>query len=144
MYLSHRLLPNGTDNNISQDGMKYYRTLFEELLKANITPVVTLFHWDMPTPLMDLGGWANPKIVDYFEDYARVVFNLYGDIIKMWTTINEPHQQCYNVSNYSGLFNKGIITRRKIPHCDTSRAVWGFISKREHVRACLLVCICVT
>ncbi|KAJ8733390.1 hypothetical protein PYW08_001688 [Mythimna loreyi] len=91
-----RLLPNGMDNYISQEGKKYYRTLFEELLKANITPVVTLFHWDMPTPLMDLGGWANPKIVDYFEDYARVVFNLYGDIIKMWTTINEPHQQCYN------------------------------------------------
>ncbi|XP_047022734.1 myrosinase 1-like [Helicoverpa zea] len=91
-----RLLPNGTDNNISHDGASYYRTLFEELLKVNITPVVTLYHWDMPTPLMDLGGWTNPKIIDYFEDYARVVFNLYGDLIQMWTTINEPHQQCYN------------------------------------------------
>ena len=96
--ISYRILPNGTDNNISQEGVKYYRTLFEELLKVHITPVVTLFHWDMPTPLMDLGGWTNPKIVDFFEDYVRVVFKLYGDIIKMWTTINEPHQHCYNVS----------------------------------------------
>lgn len=95
----YSLLPNGTSNNISTDGARYYRNLFEELLKANITPIVTLFHWDMPTPFMDLGGWNNPVIVDYFVDYARVAFNLYGDIIKTWTTINEPHQHCYQVRN---------------------------------------------
>ncbi|CAH0605489.1 unnamed protein product [Chrysodeixis includens] len=90
-----RILPNGTDNNISHEGVMYYRTLFEELLKVNITPIVTLFHWDMPTVLMDLGGWSNPKVIEYFEDYARIAFNLYGDIIKTWTTLNEPHQHCY-------------------------------------------------
>ncbi|XP_030041345.2 myrosinase 1 [Manduca sexta] len=91
-----RLLPNGTDNNVNNAGAKYYRTLFEELIKVNITPVVTLFHWDMPTALMDLGGWSNPLMVDYFVDYARVAFKLYGDIINFWTTVNEPHQHCYN------------------------------------------------
>lgn len=83
----------------------YYRTLFEELIRVNITPIVTLFHWDMPTPLMDLGGWTNPKIVDYFEDYARLLFNLYGDIITTWTTMNEPHIHCYNVSTIQKLVN---------------------------------------
>lgn len=78
--------------------MKYYRVLFEELLKANITPVVTLYHWDLPTTLMDLGGWTNPKMVDYFENYARVAFTLFGDLVKIWTTMNELHQHCYNVS----------------------------------------------
>lgn len=68
------------------------------MLKAKITPVVTLFHWDLPTALMDLGGWSNPKMVDYFEDYARVVFRLFGDLIKTWTTMNELHVHCYNVS----------------------------------------------
>ncbi|XP_028170456.1 myrosinase 1-like [Ostrinia furnacalis] len=91
-----RLLPRGTDNYISEDGKRYYRNVFEELLKANITPVVTLFHWDLPTPLMDLGGWNNPRVVDYFEDYARVAFELFGDVVKIWTTMNEPHQHCYN------------------------------------------------
>lgn len=91
-------MPKGTDNYISEDGKRYYRNLLEELIKANITPMVTLFHWDLPNPLMDLGGWTNPKMVDYFEDYARVVFELYGDIVKVWTTMNEPHQHCYNVS----------------------------------------------
>ncbi|KAJ8733386.1 hypothetical protein PYW08_001684 [Mythimna loreyi] len=89
-----RILPNGTDNNINQEGVKYYRTLFEELVKANITPVVTLYHWDMPTPFMKLGGWTNAKVIDYFEDYARVAFRLYGDLVKMWLTVNEPHEGC--------------------------------------------------
>ncbi|KAJ8727485.1 hypothetical protein PYW07_001604 [Mythimna separata] len=89
-----RILPNGTDNYINQEGVKYYRTMFEELLKANITPVVTLFHWDMPTPFMNFGGWTNAKVIDYFEDYARVAFKLYGDLVKMWLTINEPHENC--------------------------------------------------
>ncbi|KAI8424203.1 hypothetical protein MSG28_002783 [Choristoneura fumiferana] len=91
-----RLLPNGTDNNISKAGVRYYRKLIKELQSANITPVVTLFHWDLPTPLMDLGGWANPIMVNYFRDYARVAFNLFGDVVKIWTTMNEPHQHCYN------------------------------------------------
>lgn len=92
-----RLLPQGTDNNISADGVRYYRSVMYELLKYNITPVVTLFHWDLPSNLMDVGGWANPKMVDYFEDYARVAFRSFGDLVKIWTTMNEPHQHCYNV-----------------------------------------------
>lgn len=92
------MLPKGTDNYVNEEGVKYYRKLFQGLKKANITIIVTLFHWDLPTPLMDLGGWANPKMVDYFEDYARVAFKTFGDIVKIWTTINEPHQHCYNVS----------------------------------------------
>ncbi|XP_045765371.1 myrosinase 1-like [Maniola jurtina] len=91
-----RILPNGTDHYINKAGVRYYRKLMLELIKANITPVVTLFHWDMPTALMDLGGWTNPKMVDYFEDYARVVFSLFGDIVKTWTTMNELHVHCYN------------------------------------------------
>ncbi|CAH2071514.1 unnamed protein product, partial [Iphiclides podalirius] len=91
-----RILPQGFDNVINKDGVRYYRTIFKELLKENITPVVTLFHWDLPTPLMDLGGWSNPKIIDYFEDYAKTAFTVFGDLVKVWTTMNEPHQHCYN------------------------------------------------
>ncbi|XP_013138791.1 PREDICTED: myrosinase 1-like [Papilio polytes] len=91
-----RILPQGTDNVINKDGVRYYRTVFKELLKENIIPVVTLFHWDLPTALMDLGGWSNPKMIDYFEDYAKVAFTLFGDVIKHWSTMNEPHQHCSN------------------------------------------------
>ena len=108
-FFLYRILPNGTDNNVNQEGVDYYRRIFEELLKANVTPVVTLFHWDMPTTLMDLGGWNNPKVIDFFEDYARVVFKLFGHLVKMWLTINELHWNCLAVSPGSSNFNTTLI-----------------------------------
>ncbi|CAH0702841.1 unnamed protein product [Spodoptera exigua] len=97
---------DGTDNNINKEGVLYYRTLFKELIKANVTPVVTLYHWDLPTIFVDLGGWSNPILVDYFEDYARTSFRLFGDLVKYWLTLNEPHQHC--VSSYGGSTIPGL------------------------------------
>ncbi|KAG6464699.1 hypothetical protein O3G_MSEX014674 [Manduca sexta] len=87
-----RVLPNGFDNKISTDGMNYYNNLINELLQNGIEPVVTMFHWDLPQRLQDLGGWANPLIVDWFGAYARVLYTLFGDRVKTWITVNEPKQ----------------------------------------------------
>lgn len=89
-----RLLPNGYGSNVSQDGLRYYNNLIDELIKYNITPMVTMFHWDTPQKFMEIGGWTNPKIVDYFEDYARMVFYHFGDRVKSWLTFNEPYNMC--------------------------------------------------
>lgn len=56
--------------------------------------MVTLYHWDLPQPLQDLGGWTNPLMEHYFEDYADVVFNLYGKYVPFWITFNEPGEVC--------------------------------------------------
>lgn len=95
-----RLLPNGFANKISQDGLNYYNNLINELIKNNIEPVVTIYHWDLPQNLQDLGGWTNPLICEWFEDYARVCFTKFGDRVKTWITINEPKQ--------IGLFGYGL------------------------------------
>lgn len=58
--------------------------------------MVTIFHWDTPQPLQDIGGWTNVEIVEYYADYARICFELFGDLVKFWVTVNEPKHICHD------------------------------------------------
>ncbi|XP_055070656.2 lactase/phlorizin hydrolase [Misgurnus anguillicaudatus] len=89
-----RILPDGTNKKINQAGLDYYHRLVDALLAANIKPQVTLYHWDLPQALQDVGGWENDTIVNRFRDYADVIYNSLGDKVQFWITINEP----YNVA----------------------------------------------
>ncbi|XP_045496995.1 myrosinase 1-like isoform X1 [Colias croceus] len=91
-----RILPNGLSNEINEDGIKYYTLLLDELKAHNIMPLVTMYHWDLPQSLQDLGGWTNPIIADYFVDYARVLFEAFGDKVDTWLTFNEPFSFCFD------------------------------------------------
>uniref|UniRef100_A0A3B4CBT4 beta-glucosidase n=1 Tax=Pygocentrus nattereri TaxID=42514 RepID=A0A3B4CBT4_PYGNA len=90
-----RILPDGTTRQINQAGLNHYHRLVDALLAANIKPQVTLYHWDLPQALQNVGGWENDTIIERFRDYADVVFSNLGDKVKFWITINEP----YNVAN---------------------------------------------
>jgi lactase-phlorizin hydrolase len=85
-----RLLPDGTTKVVNPAGLAYYNRLIDGLLGAGVAPVVTLYHWDLPQALQDIGGWVNEELVARFNDYARVCFENFGDRVKRWITFNEP------------------------------------------------------
>ncbi|XP_050517007.1 myrosinase 1 isoform X2 [Diabrotica virgifera virgifera] len=86
-----RLLPTGFISPVNLIAISYYQDLIRELEKYKIEPVVTIYHWDLPQMLQELGGWENSKIVDYFVDYADLVFASFPSV-KHWITFNEPKQ----------------------------------------------------
>ena len=84
-----RVLPQGT-GKLNPLGVDYYKRCFEKLLKAGIMPNITLYHWDLPQALEERGGWANRDSIEWFGEYAYKMFREFGNIVPMWTTINEP------------------------------------------------------
>lgn len=85
-----RILPYGHVNVVNQAGIDYYNRLINKLIRNKIEPMIAMYHWDLPQTLQDLGGWANPIMAEYFEDYAWVLFSKFGDRVKWWITFVDP------------------------------------------------------
>jgi beta-glucosidase len=92
-----RILPSGT-GKVNQAGLDFYRRLTDGLLEAGITPYATLYHWDLPQPLEDAGGWPVRATSEAFAEYTGVVAHALGDVIANWITINEPW--CVSLLSY--------------------------------------------
>jgi beta-glucosidase len=79
----------------NQAGLDFYSTLVDGLIARGITPVATLYHWDLPQALEDEGGWTNRATAEAFGEYARIVGEALGDRVAVWTTLNEPWCSAY-------------------------------------------------
>jgi beta-glucosidase len=84
-----RVQPSGS-GAINEAGLDYYRRLIAGLLDRDIEPVATLYHWDLPQPLEDAGGWPVRQTAERFADYAGIVARALGDGVTRWITVNEP------------------------------------------------------
>ncbi len=89
-----RILPEGSGRP-NQAGLDFYSRLVDHLLAAGITPVATLYHWDLPLSLYQQGGWRNRQTALAFADYAEVVAAHLGDRVRWWVTQNEPWCSAY-------------------------------------------------
>ncbi|MEC0180770.1 glycoside hydrolase family 1 protein [Paenibacillus peoriae] len=85
-----RIYPQGA-GEVNQKGIAFYRSLIDELCKYGIEPIVTMYHFDLPYALEERGGWSNRETIDAFEQYAKTLFENFGDRVKYWLTINEQN-----------------------------------------------------
>ncbi|HUC56438.1 MAG TPA: GH1 family beta-glucosidase [Streptosporangiaceae bacterium] len=84
-----RIQPSGSGSpNLA--GLDFYDRLTDALLAAGIRPVPTLYHWDLPQPLEDVGGWLSRDTAQRFAEYAGIVAGRLSDRIAQWITLNEP------------------------------------------------------
>ena len=105
-----RILPKGS-GEINQEGIDFYSNVIDECLKYNIEPLVTMFHFDLPYEIEKKGGWTRRESIDEFVNFAKILFENYGDRVKYWLTINEQNiltlsGDVIGTCNLTGVTNK--------------------------------------
>lgn len=101
-----RIFPTG-GGEPNQAGFDHYDRVIESLLAHALTPVVTLYHWDLPQALQEKGGWLNRDTASRFADYAEAVVRHFGDRVPFWITLNEPWS-CAFLGYAQGLHAPGL------------------------------------
>lgn len=101
-----RVLPQGR-GQVNQEGLDYYDRLTDAILERGLQPHLTLYHWDLPAALSDLGGWTNPDIHLWFGDFVDVIDDRIGDRMQSIATINEPWCVSY-LSHFLGIHAPGM------------------------------------
>ncbi|MFY7888132.1 MAG: GH1 family beta-glucosidase [Spirosomataceae bacterium] len=84
-----RILPNGV-GQINRAGLEFYHQLIDKCHEYGLEPWVTLYHWDLPQALEDMGGWTNREIIDWFSEYCEIVTEEFAHKVKYWMVLNEP------------------------------------------------------
>ena len=75
---------------VNPEGLAFYDRLVDGMLERGLKPFQTLYHWEMPSALADLGGWTNRDVAHWFADYAETITRTLGDRVETIATINEP------------------------------------------------------
>ena len=104
-----RIFPNGDDEVPNEKGLEFYDKVFDECKKYNIEPLVTLSHYETPLNLViKYGGWINRKCIDFFEKYAKTVFQRYNGKVKYYLTFNEINMMEYGTFKPGGIMDASM------------------------------------
>ncbi len=101
-----RVLPEGRGTP-NPEGLDYYDRLVDALLERGLKPAATLYHWELPSALADLGGWRNRDIAGWFADFTHVIMSRIGDRVWSAAPINEPWCVAW-LSHFMGLHAPGL------------------------------------
>ncbi|EMY8531349.1 glycoside hydrolase family 1 protein [Bacillus paranthracis] len=104
-----RILPNGT-GEVNEKGIAFYSDLIDELLKYDIVPLVTMYHFDLPYELEKKGGWSNRATIDAFVKYCEILFDRFGDRVKNWLTINEQNMMIL----HGGAIGTSVLSQQEL------------------------------
>lgn len=137
-----RVIPDGTGEP-NPEGIAYYRELCRGLKEAGISPVVTLYHWDLPQALQDRGGWTVRETAEAFADYARLMARELGDLVDVWSTLNEPWCSSY-LGHASGVHAPGhtepLEALQAVHHLNLAHGL-ATLALREELGEDVTVCL---
>jgi len=111
-----RIFPNGDDAKANEKGLQFYDDLFDECIKYGIEPLVTISHYETPLALAkNYDGWVNRKLIGFFENYVRTIFERYKDKVKYWLTFNEINSVLHQPYMSGGIFtDKEKLTKQDL------------------------------
>lgn len=111
-----RIFPKGDEETPNELGLKFYDNVIDECLKYGIEPLVTLSHYETPLHLAKTyDGWRNRKLIKFFENYCRVVFERYKRKVKYWLTFNEINSVIHFPLMGAGIFTpKEKLTKQDV------------------------------
>ena len=112
-----RIMPH--EGVINPKGIAFYNSLIDELRSAGIEPMVTIYHWDLPLWVHKQGGWGNPRIIDWFCQYAKAIVEAFSDRVNWWMTINEPQvfiMSAYVIGNFAPFEHRVFTFKQHLRH----------------------------
>lgn len=99
-----RIFPNGDDESPSEEGLKFYDDLIDEIIKNDMEPLITLSHYEMPVNLtLKYTGWYSREVIDCFVKFCETCFKRYNGKVKYWIIVNQINLIVSEAFNHLGI-----------------------------------------